>query len=154
MDAPGSKGIPISTYKFDHVNDDDRVVFNSSGISGPVDRSSITSHVLFYQSPPTTVGEHTVTATVWNVSEDGPKFYFDFITFEAGDSSDTNDSTRFVLDDDDTSIQYGGTWTRGNTQGEYLNTHHQASADGGTTVTFKWTGKPSIVFFSPSLSSV
>lgn len=136
IDSPNSKGVPISTYKFDHLNDDDRTVFNSSGISGPVNGDSITSHVLFYQSPATTVGQHTVTVTVWNVSTDGPKFYFDFITFDQ--ASDTA-SNRYVLDDNDSTIQYSGSWATGGTQGEYLGTHHEASS--GSSATIRWTGK-------------
>jgi hypothetical protein len=72
------------------------------------------------------------------VSDSGPHFYFDFLTFDKASSGST---VRYVLDDDDPSIVYGGDWTPGNTKGEYLGTHRQGSVSGGTDVTFKFNGK-------------
>lgn len=129
-------GYPNATFKLD--DDGPETPFNASGISGIVDGNSVTSHVLFYQSPSTSQEHHILNVTVSNVSETGPFFYFDFLTF---DKASIGSSVRYVLDDDDPSIVYGGSWTPGSRPGEYLGTHRQSSVSGGTNVTFKFNGE-------------
>ena len=96
-----------------------------------------------YDSPVLADGRHTVTYAIGNVSLVP---VFDYLTVDAGPSTQLNGST-LIVDDSDTAITYSGGWTTNPphplsfdySTSLYKNTTHWSSTV-GDTLEFKFTG--------------
>jgi len=141
LSKPSSRGPPSATFTIDNSAPE---AFNATGSITVPNYDINTSHILFYQSPVLAQGQHTLTVRT-GTSASGPTapLYVDFLTIATGLDNVSGD---VIVDDEDPSITYTGTWKIYDSRVLYMGTSRQSpTTAAGGTATFRFNG-----MFAPS----
>jgi hypothetical protein len=134
LDTPATKGIPGVQFQIDRNPVE---TLNSTATPLTYHLDQITTHQILFQANNLNAGQHTITISITDTTDNGPFFYFDFFTVQTGMDSVAG---HVILDDKDSGISYVPQWTNPGVPDEYLGGTSQSAGTGSlATVDFNGT---------------